>query len=81
MNLGSTFPRAILYFRRNTLGIGLIKPETIIAILACKLYIGNVRAETRIRKLIKYNEQIKIVEYSEVDHGDVKERLSKNPTT
>ena len=55
MNLSAIFPRAVLYFRRNALGIGLIKPEIIIAILACKLYIGNVRAKTRIGRLIKYN--------------------------
>ena len=77
MNLGATFLRAMLYFRRNTLGIGLIKQETIIAMLACKLCIRNVRAETRIGRLIKYNEQIKMIEYGEVEYGGKKERFSK----
>ena len=42
INLGVTFSRAILHARRNTIGIGLIKPEMVIAILAYKLYIGNL---------------------------------------
>ena len=78
MNLGVTFPRAALYFRKNALGIGLVKPETVIAILVC---IRNTRAETRIGRLIKHNEQMKMIEYGEVEYGSKKERFSKNPTT
>jgi len=44
MQLGTKFNRAILYMRQNAIGIGLIKPLIAVAILAGKLYIGNIRA-------------------------------------
>ena len=44
MKLGMTFLRAVLYSRRKVIGIGLIRPKMAIAIQACKLYIGNLRA-------------------------------------
>jgi len=43
IRLGTKFPRAILYLRRNAIGLGLIRPKTSIAMQACKLYLGNFR--------------------------------------
>ena len=63
MNLRVIFPRVILYSRQNTLGLGLIRPKTIMVMLAYKLYIGNLREKTRNGKLIRYYEEIIIVEY------------------
>ena len=42
LRLGSNFPRAALCSRKNAVGIGMIKPKTAIAMLVCKLHIGNV---------------------------------------
>jgi len=36
IHLGKKFPRKVLYFRRMAIGIGLLKPKTIIAILAIR---------------------------------------------
>jgi len=41
------FLRAVVYSRRNAVGYGFIKPETVIKILVIKLYIKNMRANTR----------------------------------
>ena len=63
LRLGETFPRHILYVRQNEVRIGLIKLETAIAISKVKLYIGNIRANTRIVDLIKVNEERVMIEY------------------
>ena len=43
LGLGRKFPRIVLYKRKSALGIGLMKPSTVIAILKLKSYIGNRR--------------------------------------
>ena len=48
LELRSKFPRAILYSNKSSIGIGLIAPETSIAMLASKLYIGNKRAQIKV---------------------------------
>ena len=53
LRLGSNFSRETLYSRKNILGIALIKPKKEVEMLACKLYIGNVRANTKICKIIR----------------------------
>jgi len=52
LGLGKKFPRTALYTRQNAIGIGLITPKTAIVMLATKLYIRNLRAKTRISKII-----------------------------
>ena len=52
LELGKKFPRTVLYIRQNAIGIGLIMPKTAIAMLETKLYIRNLRAKTRISKII-----------------------------
>ena len=42
------FPRRVLYIRRNTLGIGLIRLKTVIETLALKLYIRQRHTSTKI---------------------------------
>jgi len=63
LNLGAKFLRVILHTRRNAIGIDLIKLETIIVILVCELYIGDLRAKIRISWLIRYNEEVIMVDY------------------
>ena len=43
LGLSRKYPRTALYSRKSALGIGLMKPNTIIAILKLKSYIGNKR--------------------------------------
>ena len=45
LQLGSNFPRSALCSRKSTVGIGLINPKTVAVMLACKFYVGNVRAK------------------------------------
>ena len=41
LGLSIKFSRSVLYIRKSVVGIGIIKPSTIIDILALKLYIGH----------------------------------------
>jgi hypothetical protein len=41
IGLSAKFPRQILYVRKAALGVGIIKPSTIINTLAIKLYIEH----------------------------------------
>ena len=43
LRLGSNFPRASLYSRKNSVGIGLINPKTALSMLTWKFCIGNWR--------------------------------------
>ena len=52
LNLGVNFLRVVLYSRQNAMGIRLIHPKPAISILACKLYIDNIRGDIQIAKLI-----------------------------
>jgi hypothetical protein len=51
--LSEKFPRRILYVRRNTIGIGFIRPKTVINALATKLYIGHQQANTSTSNMIQ----------------------------
>ena len=74
------FPRAILYRRQNAIGKGLIRLETILAMLACKLYIENLKGKMRNGKLIRYHEKMIIVEYG-IGKFESIENLLMNKTT
>ena len=53
LQLGEKFPTAALYCRAKALGIGLMKPRTIIAAMEIRLYVGNMRANSPTSKIIK----------------------------
>ena len=57
------FLRAVVYSRRNAVGFGLIKPETVIKILAIKLYIRYMRSNIKNNQLIRSNKKVVMVEY------------------
>ena len=44
MGLSEKFLRMMLYARKSALGVGLIKPSTMVLILLLKLYVEHVRA-------------------------------------
>jgi len=56
LQLSEKFPRDVLYMRNSALGIGLLKPTTIIDSLSLKLYVGHQRAKTKIANMIQINE-------------------------
>ena len=56
------FLQRVLYTRKSPLGIGIMRPETIVDTLALKLYFGYKRAETRIGNLIQVIEDIALIE-------------------
>ena len=78
MELGKKFLRAILCVQQNRLGIGLIKPKTAITILACKLYIGNKRAGSKLVKLFRINKESVAIEYERRSTTDRQERAINN---
>ena len=53
----------MIYSRRNTVGYGLVKLEIVLVMLLMKLYIENIRANTRNKELIYSNKEAVIVEY------------------
>jgi len=57
MGLSINFPRKLLYARKSALGVGLIKPSTMILILSMRLYAGHVRAGDRISNIIRINKE------------------------
>jgi len=57
LGLSEKFPRSILYSRKTALGVGLMAPNTIMSILALKLYVGHNRIKSEISKMIRINEE------------------------
>ena len=56
LKLSEKFPRKVLYMRNSALGIGLLKPRTIVDLLSLKLYLGHHRAKTKESKMMQINE-------------------------
>lgn len=63
LGLSERFPRQILYAQKSQLGVGIMKPATILAILSLKLYVGHKRHEDIISKQIKVNEKNSMFQY------------------
>ena len=57
VGLSEKFPRKILYARKLQLGVGILKPSTILTILSLKLYLGHRRNQDDISKQIIINEK------------------------
>ena len=64
LGLSRKFPRDVLYSRKSALGVGIMKPSTIIDILKAKLYLGNARRKGVTYEAIKLQE-----EYLKVEAG------------
>jgi len=63
LGLGETFPRDVLYLRKSALGVGLLKPTTVLAILSMKLYVGHMRIEDQISKMIRIIQENEGLQY------------------
>ena len=61
LQLGRKFPRAALYSRLKALGVGLMKPTTVLAAMAARLYIANTRSFNATSKLIKASENYDMI--------------------
>ena len=57
MGLSENFPRLMLYSRKTALGVELMSPNTIISVLALKLYLGHNRSKSELSKVININEE------------------------
>ena len=64
MKLGFSrnFPRHTLYSRRSALGIGLMKPNTIIDMMKLKLYLGNKRKLGNTNEAVVAQEDMRNIE-------------------
>ena len=70
-----------MYVQQKKLGIGLITPKIIVAILAFKLYIRNKRANSKVAKLIEIIEEAVAVEYGKNSTNFLIDRLLNNTIT
>ena len=57
LGLSEKFPRKILCAQKSQLGVGIMKPSTIITTLALKLYLGHKRQGDTIARKITINEK------------------------
>ena len=55
--LGEKCPRKCLHSRRKALGVGLVKPNTTLEILALKSCLGYKRLNAKVGRIIKTNKQ------------------------
>ena len=69
IGLSAKFPRQILYARKSALGVGIMRPSTIVNTLAIKLYIRHQQKKSRLASFININE-----ENSFIDNG-----INKDP--
>lgn len=60
--LGKRFPHEVLYIHKHALGLGLMRPSTILASLRLKLYFGHTRLDRACNKLINANLEEVLVE-------------------
>ena len=58
LQLSRTFLKVLLYSRKAFLGIGLLSPETVIAIAILKLYLGYKRVRCNVLQIIQAEEEI-----------------------
>ena len=56
LRLGINFPRTVLCSRKNVVGIELINPKKSVAILVCKLCVGNLGSNTKMYEIMKMQE-------------------------
>ena len=63
LGLSEKFPRKVLYAQKSQLGVEIIYPTIIIAILVLKLYLGHNRMKDRIAKIISINERNTLFQY------------------
>ena len=61
LKLGSKFPQNLLYIQWTVIGIGLLQLSTVIAILAVRQCVGNLRLNKNVGQMIAHAEEIIIV--------------------
>ena len=81
MGLRKNFPRSIMYTKQNAVGIGLIAPKIVITMLSAKLYIGNKRANTKIRQIIESIDNKIIIEKGRSSNKIINDFQSTNKLT
>ena len=62
LGLSRKFPRKVLYSRKSALGVGIMTPMTIIAILKAKLCLGNARMKGVTNEAIHLHEEFLAIE-------------------
>ena len=62
LRLGRHFPRTASCSRENTEGISFIKPLKMVAMLARKIFIGNLRKISKTSKILKMQEEALTIE-------------------
>ena len=63
LNLREKFPRELLHTRKMKLGIGLMKPSTILVVLSLQLDFDQMRMNNKTSKIIKIIAKIESMQY------------------
>ena len=58
LQLSTRFPKELLYARKSWLGVELLAPKIVLAILKLKVYIGYKQIERKVTKFIKIHEDL-----------------------
>ena len=77
LGLSEKFPRRMLHARKLALDVEIIKPSTIIAILAIKFYLGHKRSKDRIAQIIEINEENAYLYYRYNEYPIITQRKFK----
>ena len=62
MGLSEKFPRYFMYIDKAALGLGLMRPNTILATQSLKLYVGHMRGNANTGKLMRIQRENASVE-------------------
>ena len=62
LGLSINFPRTVMYEAHNMLGLGFMKPRTMIAAHMIKIHLGNMRLEMNTSVLIQLLKEYNVVE-------------------
>ena len=82
LGLSEKFPRQILHTEKTQLGVGIMKPSTILTILSLKLYLGHKRHEDIIANQLEVNERNVAFQYGYNKNVlEVKRKLKPNQIT
>ena len=76
LGLSKKFPRQMLYTWRSVLGVGLLKLTIIVFMLSLKLHAGHEKAQDRLSRIIKINEDNASIQNGH--RGDVLKAPEKN---
>ena len=75
LGLSENFSRKMLYSRQSVLGVEIVKLITIIAMEIIKQYIGSMRSQNKVSKMIIAISELETVQYGYNNNKRCKEKI------